>query len=122
MAEHLATAPAGQDDHDEDHDDEGYTGPATVVLDGEQIPVQVRLECRHEPFDGKLRWSGRVLVNARLTELIGSGGADVEVRTDAYSAPGRLAEPDMWDRYRATGVGHPPFAMDEPPEPEPDDA
>ncbi|MDN5919409.1 MAG: DUF4873 domain-containing protein, partial [Pseudonocardia sp.] len=113
MAEQPATRIAGQD---EDHDDEGYTGPATVVLDGEQIPVQVRLECRLEPFDGKVHWSGRVLVNARLTELIGNGSAEVELRTGGHSAPGKLAEPDMWQRYRATGVGHPPFAMDDPPE------
>ncbi len=113
MPEQTATPPA-------EHDDEGYSGPATVVLDGEQIEVEVRLECRHEPFDGKVHWSGRVLGNARLTELLGDGGAEVELRTGRHSAPGRLSEPDMWQRYRATGVGHPPFAMDEPPEPEDD--
>lgn len=110
------TAPASTE-HD---DEEGYTGPATVVLDGEEIGVEVRLECRHEPFDGRIHWSGRVLANARLTELVGNGSADVEFRTGAHSAPGKLSEADLWQRYRATGVGHPPFALDAPPEPESD--
>lgn len=102
-------------------DEEGYSGPATVVLDGgEEIPVAVRLECRHEPFDGRVHWSGRVLAQPRLTEMLGNDGADVEVRTGTHAAPGRLAEPDMWGRYRLTGTGHPPFPMDEPPAPETD--
>lgn len=99
--------------------DEGYTGTATVVVDDEEVAVEVRLRYRHEPFDGRLRWSGRVCAHQRLTELAG-GGADVRVRTGGHSATGRLDDPDLWDRYRLSGVGPPPFAVNEPPPPESD--
>ena len=118
MAEPAAPATGATEPQQDD--DEGYTGPATVVVDGEEIRVEVRLECRHEPFDGRVHWSGRIRAHPRLSELIGDGGAEVEIRTDGHAATGRLAEVDMWQRYRATGVGHPPFAMDPPPSPETD--
>lgn len=91
--------------------DGGYDGPATIVVDGTEIAVEVRLGCQHEPFDGRLHWAGRVKAEPRLAALAGTG-ADVEVRTDGYAATGRLADPDMWDRYRLTGTGRPPFAID----------
>lgn len=119
MAEQSAPeSPVG---HGEDHEDEGYAGPALVVFDdGEEVTVEVRLECRHEPFDGRVHWSGRAAVAQRLTERLGNGTAAVLLRTGTHAAPGTLAEPDMWGRYRITGVGHPPFSMDAPPEPESD--
>lgn len=98
------------DDHA--HADDGeYDGPATLVLDGAQIAVEVRLACHHEPFDGRLHWAGRVAADPRLTEVAGTA-ADVEVRVGGRSAPGRLGDPDLWNRYRLTGVGRPPFALD----------
>jgi hypothetical protein len=92
------------------HDGE-YDGPATIVVDGTEIAVEVRLGCHHEPFDGRLHWAGLVKAEPRLSALVGTG-ADVEVRTDGHAATGRLGDPDLWDRYRLTGVGRPPFALD----------
>jgi len=97
--------------HDAHEHDGGYDGPATIVVDGTEVTVEVRLGCHHEPFDGKLHWTGRVRAEPRLTALVGTG-ADVEVHTDGHAAPGRLGDPDLWDRYRLTGVGRPPFALD----------
>ncbi|TCK26471.1 DUF4873 domain-containing protein [Pseudonocardia endophytica] len=97
-------------DQDHDHDGE-YEGPATIVVDGTEVVVEVRLGCHHEPFDGKLHWAGRVKAEPRLAELVGTG-ADVEVRTEGHSATGRLGDADLWDRYRLTGTGRPPFALD----------
>lgn len=89
----------------------GYDGPATIVVDGTEIAVEVRLGCHHEPFDGRLHWAGRVKAEPRLAALAGTG-ADVEVRTEAHTAPARIGDRDLWDRYRLTGVGRPPFPLD----------
>ncbi|ALE74897.1 putative monooxygenase [Pseudonocardia sp. Ae168_Ps1] len=98
-------------------DDEGYRGPAELVVDGETLAVEVLLDARHEPFDGRMHWSGRVLAHPRLTELLGTGGGRAEVRTPGHSAVGALSEPDPWDRFRITGTGPPPFPLDDPPPP-----
>ncbi|MEJ8278452.1 DUF4873 domain-containing protein [Pseudonocardia spirodelae] len=103
-----------------DEHDEGYRGPATLDLGSETLDVQVLLDARHEPFDGRLHWSGRVAAHPRLTELLGSRGGTVRVHTPGHTAVGTLSEPDLWDRFRITGTGHPPFALDAPPPPESD--
>lgn len=107
------------DEHGDEHD-EGYRGPATLVVDGEEIRVEVLLDARHEPYDGRLHWSGRVRAHQRLTELLGTRGADAEIRTPGHTAVGTLSEPDVWDRFRIAGTGRPPFGLDDPPPPETD--
>jgi hypothetical protein len=91
------------DDHDE-----GYTGPAVLTVDGRDLPVHAQLDARHEPQDGRLHWFGRVRAESGLP------GGPVELRTDAGRAHGRLGEVDPWGRYRITGVGVPPYRLDEP--------
>ena len=103
-----------------DEHDEGYRGPATLVVAGEELAVEVLLDARTEPFDGRLRWSGRVRTNHRLTELLGTRGGTAEVRTPGHAATGTLSDPDPWDRFRLAGVGAPPFPLDGPPPPETD--
>jgi hypothetical protein len=92
----------------DDHDG-GYTGPAVLTVDGRDLPVHARLDARHEPHDGRLHWFGRV--RPACGDL---PGGPVELRTDAGRAAGRLGEADPWGRYRITGVGTPPFRLDEP--------
>ncbi|MEV1296046.1 DUF4873 domain-containing protein [Pseudonocardia sp. NPDC049635] len=106
--------------HADTDPDGGYRGPATLVVDGEEISVQVLLDARHEPFDGRLHWSGRVLAHQRLTALLGTRGADTEIRTPGHTAVGTLSDPDMWGRFRIAGTGRPPFRLDDPPPPETD--
>ncbi|MBC3190226.1 DUF4873 domain-containing protein [Pseudonocardia sp. C8] len=101
-------------------DDEGYRGPATLVVAGETIDVEVLLDARHEPFDGRLHWSGRVRACRRLGELLGTRGGPAEIRTPGHAAVGTLSEPDPWNRFRITGTGPPPFGLDGPPPPETD--
>ncbi|QYN36798.1 DUF4873 domain-containing protein [Pseudonocardia sp. DSM 110487] len=96
-------------DHD-DHD-EGYTGPAVLTVDGRELAVQVRLDARHEPHDGRLHWFGRVRVEDGQREI--SSGT-VELRTETGRAEARIGDVDPWGRYRLTGVGTPPFRIDEP--------
>ncbi|MFC5951842.1 DUF4873 domain-containing protein [Pseudonocardia lutea] len=107
--------------HDpQEHDDEGYTGPATLTLDGTSVEARVRLLARTEPHDGRVHWFGRVDRNAELSALLGGKAADVRVVTPSGQAQGRIGDVDLWERYRLTGVGTPPFPLDEPPAPDPD--
>lgn len=102
---------------DDDHD-EGYTGPATLTVDGDEVPVRVVLDARHEPHDGRVHWFGRLTLDATpepalLTALTATSSV-VELRTDGGCSPARLGDLDPWGRYRVTGVGRPPYTIEEP--------
>jgi Domain of unknown function (DUF4873) len=94
-----------------EHDDEGYTGPAVLTVDGRELPVQVQLDARHEPHDGRLHWFGRVRVEDGQLDI---PSGTVELRTESGRAEARIGDVDPWGRYRVTGVGTPPFRIDEP--------
>ena len=94
-----------------DHED-GYTGPAVLTVDGRDLPVHAQLDARHEPHDGRLHWFGRVRIEGDPPQDPPSG--TVELRTDAGRAQGRIGDVDPWGRYRVTGVGVPPFPIEEP--------
>ena len=44
----------------EEHVLDGYSGPATLTVDGRRVPVHAVLDARHEPQDGRLHWFGRL--------------------------------------------------------------
>jgi hypothetical protein len=95
-----------------EHDhDEGYTGPAVLTVDGRDVPVHARLNARHEPHDGRVHWFGRVRVETEQPEI---PSGTVEVRTESGRAEARIGDVDPWGRYRLTGVGTPPFRLDDP--------
>ncbi|WP_300010036.1 DUF4873 domain-containing protein [Pseudonocardia sp.] len=100
-----------------DHD-EGYAGPATLSVDGREVPVTVLLDARHEPQDGRLHWFGRLTldpaVDAGVLAALSSSTSRLELCTDGGRAPARLGDIDPWGRYRVTGVGPPPYPLDEP--------
>jgi glucose/arabinose dehydrogenase len=97
----------------DEHD--GYTGPATLTVDGRDLPVHAILDARHEPHDGRMHWFGRVRADGD-TDLAAALGASaqVELSTGTGSAPARVGEVDPWGRYRVTGVGPPPYRMGDP--------
>ena len=64
-----------------EHDEDDYRGPATLVADDREIPVEVVLRGHFQPIDGRFHWYGR------------------------------LSASDPWGRYRITGTGKPPFAV-----------
>jgi hypothetical protein len=96
-------------EHDEH--DEGYTGPAVLTVDGRELPVQVQLDARHESHDGRVHWFGRVRLEDEQPDI---PSGTVEVRTEGGRAEARIGDVDPWGRYRLTGVGTPPFRIDEP--------
>jgi hypothetical protein len=103
------------DDHDE-----GYRGPATLSVDGRDLPVQVVLDARHEPQDGRLHWFGRAVLDAEADpeahRALTTATSRIELRVgDERRAAARIGDVDPWGRYRVTGVGAPPFPLDDPP-------
>lgn len=94
-----------------DHED-GYTGPATLHVDGQDLPAHVQLDARHEPHDGRLHWFGRLRLDADAT--VPTGATEIELTTPGGRAGARIGDRDLWGRYRVTGVGRPPYALDEP--------
>ena len=93
------------------HDD-GYEGPATLVTGGTQVAVQVQLRGHFQPIDGRYHWYGRIAPNQGLHDLLGPGRAQAVLTTSEGSAPCELSDPDLWQRYRVTGISTPPYAAE----------
>jgi hypothetical protein len=92
-------------------DDDGYTGPATLLMAGHEFRVEVHLRGHFQPIDGHYRWYGRIARDDALHELAGGRKHEAELRTPAGSARGELSDPDPWGRYRILGVSTPPFPV-----------
>ncbi|MFC5287340.1 DUF4873 domain-containing protein [Actinokineospora guangxiensis] len=97
--------------HDHAHDEDGYTGQATLVVGERELPVQVELRGHFQPIDGYYRWYGRLQADPAVSELAGGRKTKAVLRTPGGEAPGELSDPDPWDRYRIMGTSRPPFAV-----------
>ncbi|MGW0519042.1 DUF4873 domain-containing protein [Crossiella sp. NPDC003009] len=96
-----------------EHEEEGYQGAATLLVEGAELPVEVRLRGHFEPIDGRYHWYGRIAAHTELTELVQQRRPAATLRTPAGEAEGGLSDPDPWGRYRITGLGRPPFEVDD---------
>jgi hypothetical protein len=85
-------------------DEDGYTGEATLTLDGAVLSVEVVLRGNFEPVDGRYHWYGRVKPHPELSP-------EALLRTPFGEAKGTLSDPDTWGRYRITGTSRPPFEV-----------
>ena len=92
----------------DDHED-GYTGPATLILDERELAVEITLRGHFQPIDGRYHWYGRVSPHTELSELAGGRKRPAKLRTPEGVADGELSDPDPWGRYRITGTSTPPF-------------
>jgi hypothetical protein len=92
-------------------DEDGYQGPATLIIDERELPVEVELRGHFQPIDGRYRWYGRVRPDAELSELVGGRKRAAVLRTPLGEAQGELGDPDPWDRYRIQGASTPPFTV-----------
>jgi hypothetical protein len=92
-------------------DDDGYTGPATLVVDEREVAVEVDLRGHFQPIDGRYHWYGRLRANSELDELVGGRKRTALLRTDEGEATGEVSDPDPWQRYRITGISKPPFTV-----------
>lgn len=98
-------------DHDTDHGEDGYDGPATLVVESTELAVTVALSGHFEPIDGKYHWYGRIQRSEELTSLLGARKGKAVLRTPLGEAGGQLTDPDPWGRYRISGTTRPPFAV-----------
>ncbi|HEY0803950.1 MAG TPA: DUF4873 domain-containing protein [Pseudonocardiaceae bacterium] len=94
-----------------ERDEDGYTGPATLVLDGRELAVDVVLGGHFQPIDGRYHWYGRLAENSELAAEIGGRKRAALLRTPVGEATGEVSDPDPWGRYRINGVSTPPFAV-----------
>lgn len=90
-------------------DEDGYSGPATLTLDGGELTVEVVLRGNFEPVDGRYHWYGRIQAHPGLS--VGPRKPDALLRTPFGEAVGTLSDQDTWGRYRITGTSRPPFAV-----------
>lgn len=90
-------------------DEDGYTGTATLTVDGTELSVEVTLRGNFEPVDGRYHWYGRIQPHAELTALAAGRKPSGTLTTPHGTAEGTLTDPDTWGRYRITGAGRPPF-------------
>ena len=92
-------------------EEEGYRGPATLLVEESELDVDVVLRGYFEPIDGFYHWYGRITANDKLTDLLGGKNKPAVLRTPDGEAPGQLSDPDTWGRYRIAGTSRPPFAV-----------
>jgi hypothetical protein len=88
-----------------------YTGTATLVLAERELPVRVRLRGFFEPTDGRFHWYGRLEASDAVREAAGGRSAGAVLRTPYGEAEGAVGDPDVWGRYRVSGLGRPPFPV-----------
>ncbi|WP_436493985.1 DUF4873 domain-containing protein [Actinokineospora sp. HUAS TT18] len=101
------------DNHPEDQhpEDDGYSGPATLVIGEREFEVRVELRGHFQPIDGFYRWYGRVTADPAISEAAAGRKTKVTLRTPGAEADGELSDPDPWDRYRVMGTSRPPFVV-----------
>jgi Domain of unknown function (DUF4873) len=92
-------------------DEDGYRGPATLLVDGTEVAVQVDLRGHFQPIDGYYHWYGRIAKHEQLAGLLKGRKQRAELRTPEGSASGELSDPDPWGRYRVLGTSTPPFRL-----------
>ncbi|SDC99137.1 DUF4873 domain-containing protein [Actinokineospora iranica] len=95
----------------ETHEEDGYQGPATLLVGEHEFAVTVELRGHFQPIDGYYRWYGRIAADPALSELLGGRKTQATLRTPGAEATGELSDPDPWDRYRIMGTSTPPFVI-----------
>jgi len=109
--------PAAAPEHDgtpahHEHDEDGYTGAATLTVDDVEYAVEVTLVGHFEPLDGRYHWYGRVVAHEELHAALGGKKRPARVTTPVGAADGELSDVDPWGRYRLAGISTPPFAVE----------
>jgi hypothetical protein len=92
-------------------DEDGYRGPAEVLIGADTVPVRVELRGFFQPIDGLFHWYGRIAANPELDRLVSGNRASVVLRTPSGERPAELSDPDLWGRYRVAGESTPPFPV-----------
>ncbi|HKV19111.1 MAG TPA: DUF4873 domain-containing protein [Mycobacterium sp.] len=89
--------------------DEVYDGPASLRQRDDERRVRVRLSGRLDPIDGRYHWQGTVL--DAPSDAITPGPATLTI--GEQGAECRITERTQQGGYQVTGVGMPPYALDD---------
>lgn len=90
-------------------EDEGYDGPALLVVGGDEVAVEVHLRDHFEPLDGRTHWYGRIQASPPVRALKDAGATTGDLVIGDGAAAVRLAELDPWGNVSVRGVGAPPY-------------
>jgi hypothetical protein len=91
--------------------DDVYESAATIRVGDDERQVRVRLSGRLDPIDGRYHWQGTVFegtLDALLTQR-----RPVTLTIGERSADCRITERTPQGGYSVTGVGAPPYALDD---------
>ena len=91
--------------------DDGYAGPAELIVGDLIVTVTVTLAGHFDPFTGSYYWYGRVAASAEVTALLAAGARAAGLRTPHGSVDTKLSDIDPWGRPRVEGFGAAPFAV-----------
>jgi Domain of unknown function (DUF4873) len=92
-------------------DEDGYDGPAELIVGDAAMSVRVSVRGHFDPLSGKYAWYGRVDSNADVARLVAGGARDVVLRTPHGEVPTALSDIDPWGRPRVEGFGVAPFEV-----------
>lgn len=92
-------------------DEDGYQGPARLVIGERQFAVEVDLRGHFQPIDGRYHWYGRITALPELSQVLAGKKRSATLHTPHGEAAAELSDPDPWDRYRISGVSTPPFPV-----------
>ena len=95
----------------QDHDDDGYEGPAELLAGDRTVAVTVTLAGHVDPISGHYSWYGRVAASPEVTELVADGARAVVLRTPHAEVDTKLTDVDPWGRPRVEGFGAAPFPV-----------
>ncbi len=91
--------------------DDVYDGAATLRIGDDERQVRVRLSGRLDPIDGRYHWQGTVF--DALPDEVLTNQRPVTLTIGDRSAEARITERTPQGRYSVTGVGAPPYALDD---------
>lgn len=98
---------------DDPHEESDYIGPATIIIRGTEVDVNVELRGYREPIDGIYRWIGRTTPSDQLAEAVGDLQRQrAVIRTEHSAREAFVGDPDFWGRYRIVGKSTPPYHVE----------
>lgn len=94
-------------------DDDVYDGLVVIEHDDEAITTRMRVQGYFDPLDGHFHWAG-IAFGDQVRDLKDRRVAVVEVVVgDGDPVPARLTDITPWGTVRITGVGRPPYPLDD---------
>jgi Domain of unknown function (DUF4873) len=91
--------------------DDGYDGPAELVVNGAPVAVTVKLAGHFDPITGSYSWYGRVGASRAVAAVLAGDVRKVILRTPHSEVETALSDVDPWGRPRVQGFGVAPFSV-----------